>query len=63
MPGRGAVALKLDDGGERGRTPALGAGLLRLGLLADVLAPWLLSPVSGGDVVVGEVRAAEILAV
>jgi L-asparaginase II len=63
MPGRGAVALKLDDGGERGRTPALGAGLLRLGLLADVLAPWLLTPVSGGDVVVGEVRAADILAV
>src|SRR3712207_7624312 len=28
--GRGAVALKLDDGGDRGRTPALCAGLLRL---------------------------------
>jgi L-asparaginase II len=62
LPGRGAVALKMDDGGERGRTPALSAALLRLGVPADVLAPWLLTPVSGGDGVVGEVRAATILA-
>jgi L-asparaginase II len=61
LPGRGAVALKLDDGGDRGRTPALAAGLLRLGVAADVLAPWLLTPVSGGDGVVGEVRAADSL--
>lgn len=57
LPGRGAVALKIDDGGERGRTPALCAGLLRLGVAAEVLAPWLQLPVSGGDGVVGEVRA------
>jgi len=62
VPGRGAVALKMDDGGERGRTPALSAALLRLGVPADVLAPWLLTPVSGGDGMVGEVRAAGILA-
>ncbi len=62
VPGRGAVALKVDDGGERGRTPALCAALLRLGVPADVLAPWLQIPVSGGDGVVGEVRAADILA-
>ena len=62
VPGRGAVALKMDDGGERGRTPALSAALLRLGVPADALAPWLLTPVSGGDGVVGEVRAAAILA-
>jgi L-asparaginase II len=62
VPGRGAVALKLDDGGERGRTPALCAALLRLGVPADVLAPWLQIPVSGGDGVVGEVRSADILA-
>ena len=61
LPGRGAVALKLDDGGDRGRTPALGAGLLRLGVPADVLAPWLQTPVSGGDGVVGDVRPAAIL--
>jgi L-asparaginase II len=56
LPDRGAVALKLDDGGDRGRTPALAAGLRRLGLPDDVLARWLLTPVSGGDGVVGEVR-------
>jgi L-asparaginase II len=58
VPGAGAVALKLDDGGDRGRTPALCAGLRRLGVPAEVLAPWLLAPVSGGGDVVGEVRAA-----
>jgi L-asparaginase II len=57
LPGRGAVALKLDDGGDRGRTPALSAALLRLGVPAEQLAPWLLTPVSGGDDVVGDVRA------
>jgi L-asparaginase II len=57
LPGAGAVALKLDDGGDRGRTPALCAGLRRLGVPAEALAPWLLTPVSGGGGVVGEVRA------
>jgi L-asparaginase II len=60
LPGRGAVALKLDDGGDRGRTPALSAGLRSLGVPDDVLAPWLLTPVSGGDGVVGQVRAAAL---
>jgi L-asparaginase II len=58
LPGRGAVALKLDDGGDRGRTPALAAGLQRLGVAAEDLSRWLLTPVSGGDGVVGEVRPA-----
>jgi L-asparaginase II len=61
VPGRGSVALKMDDGGERGRTPALSAALLRLGVPADVLAPWLLIPVVGGERVVGDVRAADLL--
>jgi len=61
VPGRGAVALKMDDGGERGRTPALSAGLLGLGVPADVLAPWVRSPVTGGGDVVGEVRPAGLL--
>jgi L-asparaginase II len=61
LPGRGAVALKLDDGGDRGRTPALTAGLRRLGVPAEVLAPWSLLPVTGGTDVVGEVRAAATL--
>jgi L-asparaginase II len=63
VPGRGAVAVKLDDGGDRGRTPALSAALQRLGVSAEVLAPWLLTPVSGGDGVVGDVRAAALLSV
>ena len=57
----GAVALKLDDGGDRGRTPALCAGLRRLGVPDAVLAPWASAPLSGGDGVVGEVRAAAVL--
>ncbi len=62
VPGRGAVALKLDDGGDRGRTPALCAGLLRLGVPAGQLAPWSRCPVPGGEGVVGEVRPAAALA-
>ena len=62
VPGRGAVALKLDDGGDRGRAPALCAGLRRLGMPAEQLAPWSLTPVPGGDGVVGEVRPAAALA-
>jgi L-asparaginase II len=61
LPGRGVVAFKLDDGGDRGRTPALCAGLRRLGVPADDLAPWSEPPVLGGDGVVGEVRAAALL--
>jgi L-asparaginase II len=61
LPGRGAVALKLDDGGDRGRVPALTAGLLRLGVPAEMLARWLTTPVPGGEGVVGQVRAAAVL--
>jgi L-asparaginase II len=61
VPGSGAVALKVDDGGDRARTPALCAGLRRLGVPAKVLAPWLLTPVIGGENPVGEIRAAATL--
>jgi L-asparaginase II len=61
LPGRGAVALKLDDGGDRGRTPALTAGLRRLGVADEVLAPWAMTPLPGGDGVVGDVRVAASL--
>ncbi|HEX2074747.1 MAG TPA: asparaginase, partial [Geodermatophilus sp.] len=61
LPGRGAVALKLDDGGDRGRTPALTAGLRRLGVPVEALVPWAIVPVAGGDGVVGEVRSAGAL--
>jgi L-asparaginase II len=56
LPGRGAVALKLDDGGDRGRLPALMAGLQRVGAPVDGRATWLQTPVLGGADVVGEVR-------
>ncbi len=56
LPGRGAVAVKLDDGSDRGRTPALCAGLLRLGVPAEQLDPWAVIPVAGGEGVVGAVR-------
>ena len=62
LPGAGAVALKLDDGGDRGRLPALTAGLLRLGLPADALSGWLATPVTGGEGTVGEIRASAVLA-
>jgi L-asparaginase II len=61
LPGGGAAALKLDDGGDRGRTPVLAAALSRLGVAADVLAPWAVLPVTGGDGVVGEVRPSALL--
>ena len=61
LPGRGAVALKLDDGGDRGRVPALSAALVRLGVPAEQLSRWLATPVSGGEGVVGQVRASAVL--
>jgi L-asparaginase II len=57
LAGRGAVALKIDDGGDRGRMPVLAAGLALLGVPPGVLAPWSSLPVNGGDGVVGEVRS------
>jgi L-asparaginase II len=58
VPGRGSVALKLDDGGDRGRAPALATALRRLGVRDDLLSRWLLTPVSGGEDVVGQIRPA-----
>jgi L-asparaginase II len=61
LPGRGAVALKLDDGGDRGRLPALLAGLERLGARLPGVDEWLQTPVLGGADVVGEVRPSDVL--
>ena len=52
LPGRGAVALKLDDGGDRGRMPALAAGLGRwwyLILAAAVIGPLMCLVWPGAD--------------
>jgi L-asparaginase II len=62
LPDGGAVALKLDDGGDRGRLPALLAGLERLGAPLSGVTEWLQTPVIGGAVVVGSVRPGASLA-
>jgi L-asparaginase II len=67
LPGIGAVALKIDDGGMRARTPVLVAALRRLAALAGeslesagggVLAELAEVPLLGGDRQVGSVRLA-----
>ncbi len=57
-----AVALKVEDGAERARTPVLVAALRLLGVQATVLEQYATAPVLGGNVVVGEVRIAGDLA-
>jgi L-asparaginase II len=52
VPGVGAVAIKIDDGGKRALMPVLAWALGRLGL--DVATP--AEPVTGGDRTVGTVR-------
>ena len=61
LPDRGAVALKLDDGGDRGRLPALLAGLELLGAPLSDAEQWLQTPVLGGADVVGSVRRGPVL--
>ena len=61
LPGRGAVALKLADGGDRGRLPALLAGLERLGAPSAGVLGWLQTPVLGGADVVGDIRPSAVL--
>jgi L-asparaginase II len=53
VPGVGAVALKIEDGAMRARTPVLLSALRKLG----VAAPQLAELVLGGGEPVGEVRA------
>jgi L-asparaginase II len=57
-----SVALKVEDGAGRARTPILVAALRRLGVEADVLDELATTPVLGGGKVVGEVRVAAVLA-
>ena len=56
-----AVALKVEDGAGRARTPILVAALRRLGVHADVLDELATTPVLGGGRVVGEVRVTAAL--
>jgi L-asparaginase II len=56
-PGVGAVALKIDDGGLRARTPVLVSALRRLGVTAPVLDTMAEIALLGGGIRVGAVRA------
>jgi L-asparaginase II len=53
LPGAGAIAIKIDDGAARARTPVLLDALRELG----VEPPALKVAITGGDEEVGEVRA------
>jgi L-asparaginase II len=53
VPGAGAVAIKIEDGAMRARTPVLLSALRRLGLAV----PAMPEPVLGGGEPVGEVRS------
>ena len=57
VPGVGAVALKIDDGGMRARLPVLVSALARLGLSDEVLTTYKTIDVFGGGRVVGEVSS------
>ncbi|MCW2777346.1 MAG: L-asparaginase [Frankiales bacterium] len=56
LPGVGAVALKVEDGAARARTPVLVGALRALGVEGGVLEELATVPVLGGAGVVGEVR-------
>jgi L-asparaginase II len=56
VPGVGAVALKIDDGGQRARVPVLVAALRRLGVDEPVLDGLAEVPVLGGGEWVGALR-------
>jgi L-asparaginase II len=61
IPGVGAVALKVDDGGMRARMPVLVAALRWLGVAAPTLDELAEVPLLGGGVSVGAVRVAPSL--
>lgn len=61
LPDGSAVALKIEDGAERARTPVLIAALRALGVTAPVFDALAITPVLGGGVPVGEVRVTAVL--
>jgi L-asparaginase II len=54
---RTALALKIDDGADRARPPGALAALRRLGVNTPELDVFMASPVLGGGLPVGEIRA------
>ena len=61
LPDGSAVALKIDDGAGRARTPVLVAALRLLGATGPVLDELATAAVLGGGTVVGEVRVSGAL--
>ncbi|HKE51555.1 MAG TPA: asparaginase [Actinomycetes bacterium] len=57
LPDGTALALKIDDGADRARSPVARAALRRLGVAIPELDGFLVSPVLGGGQPVGEIRA------
>ncbi len=57
LPGVGAVAVKIDDGGNRAAVPVAVAGLRRLGVDAAGLEQVATTPVHGGGRPVGAIRS------
>jgi L-asparaginase II len=62
LPDGRAIALKIDDGGDRARPVVMAAALARLGLDSEEVAATGRQPLYGGGVVVGELRATSELA-
>jgi len=60
LPDGRAVAVKIDDGGGRARTPVLLAGLAVLGVDVSAVADLATTRVLGGGHPVGEVRAVSV---
>ena len=58
LPDGRAVALKVDDGGQRARPPVMSAALRALGVDAPILAELAETPLLGGGRPVGSVRVA-----
>ncbi|MBU8857312.1 MULTISPECIES: asparaginase [unclassified Micromonospora] len=56
VPEVGAVALKIDDGAARARTPVLVSALARLNVRAPILTEYAEPPLLGGGLPVGAVR-------
>ncbi len=56
-----AIALKIEDGGQRARPPVLAAALAALGVSAPVLDEQAATPILGGGQLVGFVRAVRTL--
>jgi L-asparaginase II len=57
LPDGRAIALKVDDGGQRARSPVMVAALRRLGVDVSGLDEFATAPVLGGGERVGEIRS------